>query len=579
MTFCDNITTIFHYSIKCSHFNETVMYRRALALESMSNLIDAEKDLQRCLSIIKNHDFLHQNNNQKFVHDTLVVLERIRKAKSSSQYVNGNRIHDTIMISNDAENKQDTNGDSVSMINCAEVNNDIGSSVIDIHNGNIPKLYETNSPLPEKQREIIMTLLRQSPKEGEAFFLIHYDWWIKWCRYVNFFMDYEYLLLKEKEATKLHHQDLENQTLLQDIAVLVQKRKEILNLLPCGAVMPKIANENKREKIERKLSSCSSETMDRGESSSDEEDSDCQSLCNNRMNYGEHPGVINNADLQYLLPSTHLSKENTRSEGCPGRNYVEWNFLATEKKVCHDNFILRPRLVHGYHFELLPREVYAALRCWYGESTPSICRRVMKRKRKLQVMLYPELHKIQIPHNALPNKVTNFCGACKTKGARQRCSSCYSIYYCDQYCQNSHWPYHKSQCKSAGRKNLRQNPVEESPTSLSLDPFQDPKFGRVGLSNLGNTCFMNASLQCLSHAAPLTRYFLSNRYKVDLNLSNPLGAGGKLAIAYDAMIKELWMCRDKSAISPTALKRAIAIFAPRFSGMSQHDSQEVSIFF
>ena len=86
-------------------------------------------------------------------------------------------------------------------------------------------------------------------------------------------------------------------------------------------------------------------------------------------------------------------------------------------------------------------------------------------------------------------------------------------------------------------------------------------------------------MQCLSHAAPLTRHFLTNRYKDDLNLSNPLGTGGKLANAYDIMIKELWMCRDKNAISPTALKRAIAIFAPRFSGMSQHDSQEVSIDF
>jgi len=123
--------------------------------------------------------------------------------------------------------------------------------------------------------------------------------------------------------------------------------------------------------------------------------------------------------------------------------------------------------------------------------------------------------------------------------------------------------------------------------------------GIVGLYNMGNTCYLNSSIQCLSHTPILRDYFTSKAYLNDINKTNPLGHQGRLAQVSAVLINTLWK-HSKQQSSVMVRKRAVSpgqslpINAPsltpktfrdtmgklndHFSGNEQHDAQELLAF-
>ncbi|KAI9480364.1 MAG: hypothetical protein EXX96DRAFT_562325 [Benjaminiella poitrasii] len=101
--------------------------------------------------------------------------------------------------------------------------------------------------------------------------------------------------------------------------------------------------------------------------------------------------------------------------------------------------------------------------------------------------------------------------------------------------------------------------------------------GTTGLKNLGNTCYLNSIIQCLSGTLPLARYFISGTFRHHVNRSNKAGTGGVLVEAFSELLRVMWS-ESCNFVSPMSFREALIRFAPQFSGTDQQDSQEFLVF-
>ena len=98
----------------------------------------------------------------------------------------------------------------------------------------------------------------------------------------------------------------------------------------------------------------------------------------------------------------------------------------------------------------------------------------------------------------------------------------------------------------------------------------------LGLQNIGATCYMNATIQCLCHVRKLKDYFL-NRQKVYEDTNNK---NCPLTIEFYKVINNLWKnsYEGKSYYTPRDFKDIISQMNPLFQGIAANDSKDLIIF-
>jgi ubiquitin C-terminal hydrolase len=94
---------------------------------------------------------------------------------------------------------------------------------------------------------------------------------------------------------------------------------------------------------------------------------------------------------------------------------------------------------------------------------------------------------------------------------------------------------------------------------------------RLGLENIGATCYMNATLQCLCNIPQLQNYFLYNN-----EISKK--PNSKLSRSFRDLMRNLYTKEDKKSYAPKEFKELIGNMNSLFRGINANDSKDLILF-
>ena len=158
---------------------------------------------------------------------------------------------------------------------------------------------------------------------------------------------------------------------------------------------------------------------------------------------------------------------------------------------------------------------------------------------------------------------------CENKGILTVSCECEKNFYCSLACKTYDKNNHQDKCPYLLIKYFKEN-TDQIMSEESL-------FGIKGIKNIGNTCYMNTALQCLSNCIELRNYFLFGNPQKDINYENILGFKGLVVYGFEYLIKKLWINKENN-LDLSQFKSAMGLCNDRFRGLNQQDTHEFVTF-
>ena len=272
----------------------------------------------------------------------------------------------------------------------------------------------------------------------------------------------------------------------------------------------------------------------------------------------QNNSIVNREDICYVVSLPWWNKwrsfEPTRDHLHFAMKINNWSLVDMNDNDSSCLHQIRSDRLISKDFLFLPEVAWVALYSWYGggPSLPRIC-------------ISANYNPLYIPMTTGESLLSwdtlkpPACYCCMDV-ALNCCKNCLSVYYCSKKCQTVHWKFHNPYCNYSCSNQNAQLTVQKN-------------YGKTGIINLGNNCYMNAALQCLSHIATLTLFSVSDKYLSTVNEMNKDGTGGSLIKEYSHLMKNLWF-GSEIPVNPSNFKEVFSKINSDYEGFSQHDVHE-----